>query len=89
MAVILQQNAVDDLVQVAMELQKKQLIADTAKDKIREMYLDTCGYKCFEDMDTMSSIRIVIQDIAQFIAEDSQYLPSFLMLKQSYENKTL
>ena len=87
MAVILQQDGVDDLVQVALELQAKQLVADTAKDKIREMYLDTCVYRCFENMDTMESIGLVIKDIAQLIDKHSIYFPSFMMLKQSYELK--
>lgn len=59
------------------------------KKKIREMYLDTCGYKCFEDMDTLISIGLVIKDIAELIHRDSMYFHIFAMLKQSYETKLL
>lgn len=89
MADILEQDAIDKLLKLNEELETKKAIAQTAKEKIREMYLNTCGYRCFEDMNTLDSIGVVIKNIAQFIPKDSQYLPSFMMLKQSYENKTL
>jgi hypothetical protein len=89
MAEILEQNAIDKLLKLNEELEAKKAIADSAKEKIREMYIDTCGYRCFEDMDTLVSIGSVIKDIAELIHRDSIYFPSFMMLKQSYENKIL
>ena len=89
MAEILEQNAIDKLLKLNEELEAKKAVADSAKEKIKEMYINTCGYKCFEDMDTLVSIGLVIKDIAELIHRDSMYFPSFMMLKQSYENKIL
>lgn len=89
MAEILEQDAIDKLLKLNAELEAKKIIADSAKEKIREMYINTCGYRCFEDMDTLTSIGLVIKDIAELIHRDSIYFPSFMMLKQSYESKVL
>ena len=89
MAEILEQTAIDELLKLNEELEAKKAVAETAKEKIREMYIDSCGYRCFEYMDTLASIGLAIKDIAELIHRDSIYFPSFMLLKQSYENKLL
>ena len=89
MADILEQDAIDKLLKLNAELEAKKATADNAKEKIREMYIDACGYKCFEDMDTLTSIGLVVKDITELIHRNSIYFPSFMMLKQSYELKIL
>lgn len=85
MAVILEQSNIDELVQLQLELDRKKTVALTAKEKIGEMFISVLGYPSFEGLDTLDSIGRVITEIATEIKYDNKYMPSFLMLKQSYE----
>lgn len=89
MATILEQDEINKLIFIAEELQAKQSLANSAKDKVREMYLNTCSYHCTEDMDSLQSIGLVIDDISRLIQPDSIYFPSYNLLKLSYEFKLL
>ena len=83
----LEQGEVDRLIQLQVELAEKQNKAKTAKEKIKEMFIHEMGYPCFEEMNTLTSIGKVIEELSTGINRDSQYFISFMMLKQSYQNK--
>ncbi len=81
----LEQSAIDELVAEAAILLERRRLATDAKIKINEMCKAVIGYINIEQMDTLSSIGIVISDINNFITPDSIYYPSFTNLKLSYQ----
>ena len=78
----LDQTKIDQLLAAQEKISK----AESAKEKIQQMYMYTLGYPTLEHMNTLSSINIVIADISGSISKDSEYYPSFIMLRDSYFN---
>ena len=79
----LDQNEVNNLI----KLKEKIELAKTAREKVFEMYKAVIGIPCLEELKTLPSISMTINEISRLITEDSIYYPSFMKLQVSYYEK--
>jgi hypothetical protein len=87
MAVILEQDKINELVRLQAELGAKQELATSAVQKLERMYKETSGLVYYLPIITISDIGAYIDALAIEIQPDSQYIDDFTRLRTSYTNK--
>ena len=80
MAVILEQDGIDVLIQKQAKLDA----SIEAVDKIGVIYNDATGYALTSMLDTLTEIGRIITEIDKAIKPSSQYFEDFRRLQRSY-----
>ena len=84
MSGFLDQSEIDRIQQELAGLSHKKDLAESAKDKIRNMYYDTIGYPINSAFDSLEEIGRCVTDVGLSIQSNSKYFQSFNILKSSY-----
>ena len=87
MAVILEQDKINELVRLQLELDAKQELAKTAAQKLEQMYKETTGTVYYFPIITLEDIGLYIDELAKEIQPDSPYIDDFTRLRISYTSK--
>ena len=84
MAVILEQDKINELVRLQLELDAKQELAKTAVQKLEQMYKETTGLTYYFPLISLTDIGLYIDELAKEIKPDSIYMDDFTRLLTSY-----
>jgi hypothetical protein len=87
MAVILEQDKINELVRLQLELDAKQELAKTAVQKLEQMYKETTGSVYYFPIITLADVGAYIDALAIEIEQDSPYIDDFVRLRISYTKK--
>lgn len=87
MAVILEQDTINELVRLQAELAAKQELATSAVRKLEQMYKETTGLVYYLPIITLSDVGAYIDALGTEIQQDSKYIDDFVRLRTSYYNK--
>ena len=84
MAVILEQDKINELVRLQAELEAKQELAKSAIEKLEFMYKETTGSTNYFPLISLADIGFYIDELEKEIKSDSVYIDDFMRLRTSY-----
>jgi len=88
MADILEQDSIDAIIALEQERLSKIAKANTAEEKVKEMYFAVCGVPLDDDLvGNKDAIISAVATIEQFINREDEYFESFQMLNKSLRKK--
>ena len=87
MAVILEQDKINELVRLQLELDTKRELATSAIEKLELIYKETTGSIYYFPLVSLADIGFYIDELEKEIQPDSPYIDDFTRLRVSYTSK--